>query len=152
MSSFYKSNAPYSYVIRYPGYGYNHSTTVDQALGKYYMSSKTILEILAREKKQEAEINEENTQILTEEEKQDLESLITEEDTLEFERYELSDQIVMGFNSYLDTMTESQLQAILLKHKQYPYTQLTQTNVICWNKWKIEEITNKISKLLTISV
>ena len=161
MSSFYKSNAPYSYVIRYPGYGYNHSTTVDQALGKCFMSSKEILEILAREKEtkhndkekeEDIKMNKENTRILTEEEKQDLESLITEEDTLEFERYELSDQIVMGFNSYLDTMTESQLQAILLKHKQYPYTQLTQTNVICWNKWKIEEITNKISKLLTISV
>lgn len=71
---------------------------------------------------------------------------------MDFERYELSDQIVMGFNSYLDTMTESQLQAILLKHKQYLYTRLTQSNVISWNKWKIEQITNKISKLLTISV
>ena len=145
MSSVYKSNEPYSYAIRYPGYGYNHSTTVDQALAKCFMSSKKILEILAREKEQEAEINEENKQILAEEECRDLESLITEEDTLEFETYELSDQIVIGFNSYLDTMTESELQLILLKHKQYPYTQLTQNNVISWNKWKMEQITKKLA-------
>jgi len=92
------------------------------------------------------------TTILTEEEKLDLEAQISEEETLDFETYEISDQIVMGFNSDLDKMTESQLQTMLLKHKQYPYTRLTQHNVICWNKWKIEQITNKIAKLLTISV
>jgi hypothetical protein len=159
MSSFYKSTAPYSYAIKYPGYGYNHPMTVDQALTKCFMSSKEILEILAREKEtkhndkeEDIKINKEDTRILTEEEKLDLEAQISEEETLDFETYEISDQIVMGFNSNLDKMTESQLQTMLLKHKQYPYTRLTQHNVICWNKWKIEQIKNKIAKLLTISV
>ena len=156
MSSVYKSNEPYSYAIRYPGYGYNHSTTVDQALAKCFMSSKEILEILAREKEtkhkeEDIKMNEKNKQILTEEECRDLESLITEEDTLEFETYELSDQIVIGFNSYLDTMTEAELQLILLKHKQYPYTRLTQINVICWNKWKMEQITKKLANSTSTS-
>ena len=96
-------------------------------------------------------MNEKNKQILTEEECRDLESLITEEDTLEFETYELSDQIVIGFNSYLDTMTEAELQLILLKHKQYPYTRLTQINVICWNKWKMEQITKKLANSTSTS-
>jgi hypothetical protein len=33
-------------------------------------------------------------------------------------------------------MSEVELQTMLLQHKQYPYTQLTQLNVINWNKWK----------------
>ena len=147
MSS-YKSIEPYSYLINLLGYGYNNPTSIDEALDKCFMPGKQILERLLAKKSHTADelrIIEENNQPMTEEEKRDFEAQISEEDKLDFEIYELSDQIISGFNNNLDKKSEVELQTMLLQHKQYPYTRLTQLNVISWNKWKIEQISKKIA-------
>jgi hypothetical protein len=59
----------------------------------------------------------------------------------------ISGKIVEGFNSDLDKMDELTLRTLLLSYKSFAYTKATQHMVICWNRWKIDQITDRLKDL-----